>query len=240
MISPRWSVVIPALNEARRLPPYLARVVSYFDARSEPYEIIVVDDGSTDDTLARVESFAREHGAVRGLALAGHEGKGAAVRRGMLAAAGTYRLFTDADGATPIEELDRFEPALAAGADIVIGSRTVGDASVAVVSRLHRSAARSLFSWMVSRLGLKGVSDSQCGFKAFEGAVAEALFGALRTPGLAFDVELLMRARTAGYHIVEVPVNWTEQAGGRVGILRHGPLMALEILRVRRRLKGLS
>ena len=97
MTSPRWSVVIPALNEARRLPPYLARVVSYFDARSEPYEIIVVDDGSTDDTLARVESFARGHGAVRGLALAGHVGKGAAVRRGMLAAAGTYRLFTDAD-----------------------------------------------------------------------------------------------------------------------------------------------
>jgi len=235
---PRWSIVIPALNEARRLPPYLGRVVSYFGARGQPYEVIVVDDGSTDGTLARVEDYAREHGAVRGLALGGHEGKGAAVRRGMLAAAGTYRLFADADGATPIEELDRFEPVLAAGADVVIGSRTVPDASVAVVSRLHRAAARSLFAWMVGRLGLNGVSDSQCGFKAFEGAVAEALFGALRTPGLAFDVELLLRARAAGYRIVEVPVNWTEQAGGKVRIFRHGPGMALEILRVRRQLKG--
>lgn len=233
-----WSVVIPALNEARRLPPYLARVVSYFDARGRPYEVIVVDDGSTDDTLARVADYARQHDAVRGLPLGGHQGKGAAVRRGMLAARGTYRLFTDADGATPIEELARFEPPLAAGADIVIGSRTVGGASVEVVSRLHRSAARTLFSWLVARLGLDGVSDSQCGFKAFEGAVAERLFGTLRTPGLAFDVELLLRARAAGYRIVEVPINWTEQAGGKVGIFRHGPRMALEILRVRRQLKG--
>ena len=153
---------------------------------------------------------------------------------------GTYRLFTDADGATPIEELDRFEPPLVAGADIVIGSRTVAGASVAVVSRFHRSAARSLFNWMVSRLGLDGVSDSQCGFKAFRATVADALFGALRTPGLAFDVELLLRARAAGYRIVEVPVNWTEQAGGKVGVFRHGPPMALEILRVRRRLKASS
>jgi dolichyl-phosphate beta-glucosyltransferase len=214
--------------------------VRYFDTRGHPYEVIVVDDGSTDDTLARVEDYARDHPSVQGLALGGHEGKGAAVRRGMLAASGVYRLFTDADGATPIEELDRFEPALAAGADVVIGSRTVVDASVAVVSRVHRSAARSLFSWMVGRLGLDGISDSQCGFKAFDGAVAEALFGALRTPGLAFDVELLLRARGAGYRIVEVPVNWTEQAGGKVGVFRHGPLMALEILRVRRRVKASS
>lgn len=238
MISPRWSIVIPTLNEARRLPPYLSRVVSYFDSRREPYEVIVVDDGSTDNTRALVEAYAREHRAVRGLALGGHQGKGAAVRRGMLAASGARRLFTDADGATPIEELERFEPALAAGADIVIGSRTVVDASVAVVSRSHRIAARRLFGWMVNRLGLDGVSDSQCGFKAFEGAAAEALFGALRTQGLAFDVELLLRARAAGYRIVEVSVNWTEQAGGKVGVLRHGPRMVLEIVRARRRVKA--
>jgi len=235
---PLWSVVIPALNEARRLPPYLAKVVSYFDARSEPYEVIVVDDGSTDDTLVHVQCVGREHHAVRGLALGRHQGKGAAVQRGMLAASGAFRLFTDADGATPIEELERFEPALAAGADIVIGSRAARDPSVAVVARPHRRAAGRLFNWMVAWLGLDGVSDSQCGFKVFGGPVADALFGALRTSGLAFDVELLLRARAAGYRIVEVPVNWTEQAGGKVGVLRHGPRMALEIVKARRRVKA--
>src|SRR5262245_3435201 len=127
-VTPRWSVVIPAFNEAQRLPPFLERVVAYFEGRDEPYEVIVVDDGSTDGTAELVE--ARSLSAVRVLRLRANAGKGAAVRAGMLAARGAYRLFTDADGATPIEELKRLEPVLMAGADVVLGSRVLVDPGV--------------------------------------------------------------------------------------------------------------
>jgi len=129
-VTPRWSIVIPAFNEARRLPSFLDTVVAYFEGRDELYEVIVVDDGSTDGTSAIVDT--RQVTAVRVLRLQRNAGKGAAVRAGMLAARGAYRLFADADGATPIEELKRLEPALMAGADVVIGSRALVDSGAAI------------------------------------------------------------------------------------------------------------
>ena len=187
MTATRWSVVIPAFNEARRLPPYLDDVVAFFEGRGEPYEVIVVDDGSTDDTHAVVEVRVRDVGSVRLLRLPRNSGKGMAVRAGMLAARGAYRLFTDADGATPIGEVKRLEPVLLAGADVVIGSRVLVDASVSVTALPHRVAAGRVFNWFVARLGLRAVADSQCGFKAFTAAAAERLFGGLRTRGFGFD-----------------------------------------------------
>jgi dolichyl-phosphate beta-glucosyltransferase len=231
----RWSIVIPAFNETRRLPAYLEEVVAFFDGRDEPYEVLVVDDGSTDGTVAAVQALTRRHPAVRVLALGRNRGKGAAVRAGMLGAAGSVRLFTDADGATPIAELKRLEPALAAGADVVIGSRVLVDPAVSVRTRPHRVAAGRLFNWLVARLGLRGVADSQCGFKLFTADAAERLFGALRTEGFAFDVELLLRAQAAGCRVVEVAVNWADQAGSKVGVLRNGPGMLVQILLARRR-----
>src|SRR5262249_21737631 len=152
------------------------------------YEVIVVDDGSTDETAAIVRKLARLHASLSLLALPQNQGKGAAVRAGMLAARGDYRLFTDADGATPIGELKRLEPAFSAGASIVIGSRVLVDPAVSVVARRHRVIAGRLFNWLVSRLGLHDVADSQCGFKAFRGAAANELFAELRTRGFGFDV----------------------------------------------------
>jgi len=146
---PRLSVVIPAFNEAIRLPPYLDEVVGFLEGRGEPYEVVVVDDGSTDATATAVEALAARHPAVRLLPLGRNRGKGAAVRAGMLAAAGAARLFTDADGATPIAELKRLEPALASGADIAIGSRVLLDPAVAVRTRRHRVAAGRVFNWLV-------------------------------------------------------------------------------------------
>ena len=235
MTPTRWSVVIPAFNEARRLPPYLDDVIAFFEGRGEPYEVIVVDDGSTDDTPAVVQARTREVASVRLLRLRGNTGKGAAVRTGMLAARGAYRLFTDADGATPIAEIKRLEPALLAGADIVIGSRVLVDASVSVTARPHRVAAGRVFNWFVARLGLRAVADSQCGFKAFTAAAAERLFGGLRTRGFGFDVELLLTAQAAGCRLVEVPVNWADQPGSKVGVLRHGPGMVWQIVKARLR-----
>ena len=226
---PRWSVVIPAFNEARRLPRYLEEVLACFDGRGEPYEVIVVDDGSTDDTAATVRNLARQHASLSLLALPRNHGKGAAVRAGMLAARGEYRLFTDADGATPIGELKRLEPVFAVGASVVIGSRVLVDPAVSVVARRHRVVAGRVFNWLVSRLGLRDVADSQCGFKAFRGDVADELFAALRTRGFGFDVEILLRAQQRGHRIVEVSVNWVDQPGSKVGVLTHGPGMLAQI-----------
>ena len=235
-MTPRWSVVIPAYNEAQRLPPYLERVVAYFEGRDEPYEVVVVDDGSTDGTAELVE--ARRLGAVRVLRLRPNMGKGAAVRTGMLAARGAYRLFADADGATPIEELKRLEPVLVAGADVVIGSRVLADPSVSVTTRPHRVAAGRVFNWLVARMGLRGVEDSQCGFKGFTASAAGRLFDALSTHGFGFDVELLLLAKAMGLQVVEVAVNWTDQAGSKVGVLRHGPGMLWQILTARHRVRS--
>lgn len=236
MTNARWSVVIPAYDEASRLPRYLAEVVAYFDGRGEPYEVLVADDGSRDATPSLVTEATRRHPAVRLLRSEVNEGKGAAVRRGMLAACGDLRLFADADGATPIAELKRLEAALAAGAAVAIGSRGVVNPGVMVTARRHRVLAGRLFSWLVARLGLDGIADSQCGFKAFTGAAADRLFPPLTTPGFAFDVEVLLRARAAGLPVAEVAVNWEDQAGSKSGVLADGPAMLWEIIRARLRI----
>jgi len=231
-------VVIPAFNEAARLPPYLDDVVAYFEGRGQPYEVLVVDDGSTDATAQRVEAAAARWPAVRLLRRRRNRGKGAAVRSGMLAATGERRLFTDADGATPIAEVKRLEAALDAGADVAVGSRVVADPSVSVTARHHRVAAGRVFNWLVARSGLRGIADSQCGFKAFTAAAADDLFGQLRTDGFGFDVELLLRAQAAGYRVAEVAVNWADQEGSKVGVLRNGPGMLWQIAVARLRLGG--
>ncbi|HEU5322060.1 MAG TPA: glycosyltransferase family 2 protein, partial [Methylomirabilota bacterium] len=136
---------------------------------------------------------------------------------------------------TPIGELKRLEPALAAGADVAIGSRALADPAVAVVARRHRVVAGRVFHWLVGRVGLRGIADSQCGFKAFTAAAAERLFGPLRTRGFGFDVELLLRAQQAGLRVAEVPVNWTDRAGSKVGVLRNGPGMLWQAVAARLR-----
>src|SRR5262245_63017240 len=181
--------------------------------------------------------MAARYSEVRVLRRPVNGGKGTAVRTGMLAARGAYRLFADADGATPIQELKRLESPLVTGADVAFGSRALRDPAVSVAARRHRMIAGRVFNWLVARLGLEGVADSQCGFKAFPGPAAERLFQALSTQGFGFDVALLLLAPDAGYRIVEVPVNWADQSGSKVGVLRHGPGMLLEVLRARLRVR---
>ena len=235
---PRWSVVIPAYNEAIRLPTYLKEVQAYFEGRDESYEVIVVDDGSQDRTADRVREVAAGRPAVTVHALARNRGKGHAVRAGMARATGELRLMADADGATPIAEVARLEAALAAGADLAVGSRVLDDPSVIRQVRVHRQLSGHVFNFLLRRLGVAPVLDTQCGFKLFRGAVAASLFPQVTTDGFGFDVELLMLARRRGFRIAEVAVNWADQPGSKVRVLREGPRMLYEVLAARRRLAG--
>jgi dolichyl-phosphate beta-glucosyltransferase len=229
-------VVIPAYNEAQRLPAYLSEVVAYFDGRGEPHEVIVVDDGSADETAARVLEAQAIHQAVTLHRLAENRGKGFAVRAGMRAARGDLRLMADADGATPIAEFKRLETAIQAGADLAVGSRALPDPSVRREVLIHRKLSGEIFNFFARRMGVGDVTDTQCGFKLFRGAVAEALFGELETTGFGFDVELLMLARRRGYRVIEVAINWADQPGSKVEVLRDGPRMLAQIVRARVRL----
>jgi dolichyl-phosphate beta-glucosyltransferase len=204
-------------------------------ARGDPWEVIVVDDGSADDTSGVVRTAAARHPQVRLLRHGWNSGKGFAVQAGMLAATGEQRLFADADGATPIAELKRLEAALAGGADVAIGSRALADPGVVVRARPHRKAAGRLFNRLSRWLGLAGLEDTQCGFKAFTAAAADDLFPRLATKGFGFDVELLLRARARGWRVSEVPVNWSDQEGSKVGVLKDGPAMLWQIVTARRR-----
>jgi dolichyl-phosphate beta-glucosyltransferase len=225
---PRWSVVIPAYNEAARLPTYLKEVQAYFEGRDESYEAIVVDDGSRDGTADRVREVAAGRPGVIVHALDRNRGKGHAVRAGMARAVG--------DGATPIAEVARLEAAVAAGADLAVGSRVLEDPAVTRDVRVHRQLSGHVFNFLLRRLGVAPVLDTQCGFKLFRGAAAAALFPQVTTDGFGFDVELLMLARRGGFRVAEVAVNWADQPGSKVRVLREGPRMLLEVLAVRRRL----
>jgi len=232
--SMRWSVVVPAYNEEQRLPAYLREIITYFDDREEAYEVIVVDDGSHDKTVNVVERFQVAAPSVRLIKLMENRGKGYAVRTGMLEAKGALCLFADADGATPIRELERLERAIANGADIAIGSRTARDPTRTVQARMFRKISGSIFNIAVRSLGVTDITDTQCGFKLFRAPVARALFSTLQCDGFSFDVELLFLSQRWKYQIVEVPVHCTEQAGSKVRVVRDGLRMLYDVWMVRR------
>ena len=212
MTPPALSVVIPAFNEAARLPPTLERVHVYLAGSGMTHEILVVDDGSGDGTA----SVAEAHGAtvIRNEA---NRGKGHATRRGMLAARGARRLMSDADLSTPIEELPRLMARLDEGYDVAIASRAVAGARIEVRQPAYREGMGRLFNLCVRALAVPGIHDTQCGFKLFTAAAAEASFGPARLDGFSFDVETLFVARRRGLRIAEVPVTWRNDAATRVG-----------------------
>lgn len=229
---PALSIIVPCFNEAARLGATLADIRLWLARESLPAEIIVVDDGSGDDTSDLVSRLARDAPELRLIRLSANQGKGAAVAAGMLAALGDLRGFVDADGAVPFEEIRKLMAAIADGAALAVGSRVVDPSLVDAL--LHRRLFGVLFRLWVNVLAVRTVRDTQCGFKLFTAAAAESLFPDLRSPRFAFDVEVLRRAERRGLRIAEVAVRWREQRGSKVRVLRDGLAMAAEVLRISR------
>jgi dolichyl-phosphate beta-glucosyltransferase len=211
------SVVIPAFNEETRLPGTLAKVLPFLRARGETFEIVVVDDGSADRTAEVARAAGPE---VRVLENPGNRGKGYSVRNGMLNAKGAWRLMSDADLSTPIEDLDTLKAALSGNAQIAIASRAIAGARVEKHQSIARESSGRFFNLFVRVLHLPGIKDTQCGFKLFSAAAAEAAFRGSKLDGFAFDVEALVRARRAGFTIREVPVTWRNDEQSRVSFGR--------------------
>lgn len=230
---PQISVVIPAYNEETRLEPTIREACNYFRTQAVPAEIIVVDDGSKDGTSALVRRLMAEFAELRLIRLAANRGKGYAVRSGVLNAEGRYVLFADADGSTPMAEIERLQKALDSGALVAIGSRALAAAGVAVRARFHRRLIGRTFHALVRTLTVSGIADTQCGFKMFPIDVARDLFSRMRMNGFSFDVELLLMAQRRNYRIAEVPINWTHRAGSRVSLVFDPLRMAFDLFVMR-------
>jgi dolichyl-phosphate beta-glucosyltransferase len=229
------SIVIPAFNEERRLTSTLQAICDYLRRQPWDWEVRVVDDGSTDDTVRIVEAFAsRERRVI--VQREPHRGKGGAVKAGLMTARSEYRFICDADLSMPIHEISRFLPPFGGGYDVAIGSRE-GQAARRVGEPTHRHVMGRLFNFVVQRLVLPGIDDSQCGFKMFTGGAVASIFPLVTVTGWAFDVEALAIARAQGLRIVEVPIEWHYREESQVRMMRDGIEMLRELLRIRARVR---
>jgi len=227
------SIVIPVYNEAGRIGSGLEQVIDYAGQRTFNSELIVVDDGSSDDTAEIAGQVVAKRLPLRILRNPTNQGKGYSVRRGVLAAAGRYVGFVDADMSTPISEADKLLAALEEGAEVAIGSRAVPGALVEQHQPWWREKAGKLFGLFTHLVLLPDIYDSQCGFKFFTRGAAREIFSRQKVFGWAFDAELLYIARRLGYTIAQIPVRWIDDPETKVKILRDGPRMLADILRIR-------
>jgi dolichyl-phosphate beta-glucosyltransferase len=227
------SIIIPAHNEEKRLPPSLEKVFAYLEGRDYAAEVLVVENGSEDRTFEVMQALTERYPALRVLRV-DRRGKGLAVQRGMLEARGEFLFQCDADLSMPIEEGELLLPPRLVDFDVAIGSRGLKE------SRVERSPRRALFSWvfnLLTRPLLPRIHDSQCGFKCFRAEVADDLFRSQTVAGLSFDVEILAHARRRGLRIVEVPITWRLDPVSKTRPLRDGAAMVLDLFRIF--LKGL-
>lgn len=235
----QWSIVIPAYNEERRLGPTLEAAARFMDAQNWTHEIIVVDDGSTDETARVIDESAERATAIRRISYQPNRGKGYAVRTGVRAARGSWVLIMDADQSVAITELTKFIPTMEQGGAVAIASRYVKDSRVAVRQPFYRVAWSRAGNRLIQWLLLPGIRDVYCGFKCFQRECARKLFDAQRMDGLAFDIEVLALARHFGYSIREIPVEWRDDRGSRLSPLREAYRGTRDLVRIKlRALRG--
>jgi dolichyl-phosphate beta-glucosyltransferase len=233
MSNPQYSIVIPAYNEAARIPATLEAVATCVRARGWSAEIVVVDDGSRDRTADVVRAFAAAHPEVRLLQNPGNHGKGYSVRNGLLRSLGEVVMFTDADLSAPIEEADRLFAAIARGADIAIGSRWLERSRQTIRQPLYRRFFGRCFNAVTRAIMGLPFADTQCGFKAFTRAAAQTVCQLQTIDRWGFDPEILFIALKRGYRIEEVPVSWAHDERTRISYLKDGVRMLEDIAIVR-------
>ncbi len=232
------SLVIPAFNEAKRIAPTLESFHQFLSLSGMRFEIIVVDDGSSDDTVAVVNELAHGLSSVRCIESKPNRGKGHAVRVGMCAAAGDIRVMVDADGSTPAPELPKLVNPIRLGlADIAIGSRYASGASVEVKQPFYRRWWSRLANKVVQRTLVPGIVDTQCGFKAFSGRAADAVFGRAQIDGWAFDLEVLALAKRMNLVVSEVAVHWSDDPRSNINPLGDAVRVFKELIEIRRNLR---
>lgn len=238
-VAPYLTIVIPAYNEERRLPPSLHKIADYLRAQPFTSEVVVVENGSTDATTAAVEAFMAEHvradDPFRVRLLHSSPGKGSAVKTGMLAGRGDYLFICDADLAMPVSEIAKFLPPVlsAQSYEIAIASRE-SPGAVRYNEPFYRHLMGRVFNLLVRVMAVPGIQDTQCGFKCFSREAAQMVFPLQRIDGWGFDVEVLYIARLKGLRLVEVPIHWYYQKDSRVRPLQDTINMVRELVKIRR------
>jgi len=229
--TPFLSLILPAHNEAKRLPQSLKQVQEFVQQQPYECEVLVVENASTDDTARIVESYQEKFPQLKMIRLE-KGGKGNAIRAGMLAAQGEYRFMADVDFSMPVDQINRFLPPNLHQAQVAIASREQ-PGSKRIGEPFYRHLTGRIFNLIVRLLVLPGLQDTQCGFKCFRAEAAEKIFPKQTLEGWSFDVEVLTIARQFGYEVVEVPITWTYQAGSRMSILSDSWKMFKDLLLIR-------
>ena len=227
------SIIIPAYNEEKRLLTTISKIDAYLSRGGFPYEVIVVNDGSTDNTPQMVEKFADTNTHVVVLTNDRNYGKGYSVRKGMLSARGEYVFFSDADLSTPIEEIEKCLPYLAGGYDVVIGSRGMPESKIIIQQPWYREKMGKMFNSIVNMVLLKGIIDTQCGFKGFKKDVAKKVFSRCVINGFFFDVEALYLSQKFNFRIKEIPIRWENSALSKVNPIKDSLQMLKDLFRIK-------
>jgi glycosyltransferase involved in cell wall biosynthesis len=227
------SIIIPAFNEEQRLPKTLKHICHYLRCRNIRAEVLVVDDGSTDDTAKLVSASKSGFSELRLVSNGRNRGKGFSVRHGMLEARGEFALFTDADLSTPIAELEKLLAVLRDGYDVAIGSRAMDRKLIEVHQSALRERAGIIFNGFVRHMTGLPFQDTQCGFKAFRRERMHAVFEQQRTDGFGFDPEVLFLAQRKGLRIAEIPVRWAHDPATKVHMVRDSLGMFLDLFAIR-------